>query len=123
MFRILTTNEERLKTLNSMRASHRGRSQILLEDHYESLPNPIPSSQTNTEKSWMDSDITEVRCIDFSKKLQTRCTTLRVMRFGWHSNCNKSNKRQVILSFLYKKLILNLKMHYRLKAMTWARMR
>lgn len=114
MFRILTTNEERLKTLNSMRASHRGRSQILLEDH---------SSQTNTEKSWMDSDITEVRCIDFSKKLQTRCTTLRVMRFGWHSNCNKSNKRQVILSFLYKKLILNLKMHYRLKAMTWARMR
>lgn len=47
MIRILTTNEQRLKTLNSMRASHRGH-QLLNQSRIDSTPN------THTENRWVD---------------------------------------------------------------------
>lgn len=47
MIRILTTNEQRLKTLNSMRASYRGH-QLLNQSRIDSTPN------THTENRWVD---------------------------------------------------------------------
>lgn len=60
MLRILSTNEQRLKTLNSMRASHRGH-QLLKQNRVASTP------KATTEERW-DNDLVKGDEVDMLKQ-------------------------------------------------------
>lgn len=61
MLRILTTNEQRLKALNSMRASYRGH-QLLNQSRFDTTPD------THTESRWEKEDVAEVDEVDMLKQ-------------------------------------------------------
>lgn len=61
MLRILTTNEQRLKALNSMRASYRGH-QLLNQSRFDNTPD------TETNSRWEKDDVAEVDEADLLKQ-------------------------------------------------------
>ncbi len=61
MLRILSTNEQRLKTLNSMRASHRGH-QLLKQNRVASTP-----IETTSAERW-DNDLVKGEEVDMLKQ-------------------------------------------------------
>lgn len=61
MIRILTTNEQRLKALNSMRASYRGH-QLLNQSRFDTTPD------TENKSRWDDEDDFAVNEVDVLKE-------------------------------------------------------